>query len=167
MNACESCRSQARQLVRSALRASANPRAAGPATQSLLPKITAAAAAPPRRRQETRSFSSSAPRRILGDIGGAIAKPYMVVASTERLYKVCGEAADYHITEQERKKDEVKKLDDGEEVGHSKAARDVWHTSRFFSSFDFPPSCPPWSSLPSSWLPVYTSRKRKVVTRKY
>ena len=132
MAACESCRSQTRQLIHSVLRASANARATTPAaTKTLIPKIPAGAHS---RRGHARLFSSSAPRRILGDIGSAIAKPYMVVASTERLYKVCGEAADYHITEQERKKDEVKQLDDGEEVGHSKAARDVWHTSTLASA---------------------------------
>jgi hypothetical protein len=56
-----------------------------------------------------------------------------VVNATEKLYKVCGEAADYKIPEEDRKLDKVAKLEDGEEVGVSTATQMVWH-GRTFSS---------------------------------
>lgn len=62
----------------------------------------------------------------------ATSGPYFVVGATERLYKVCGEAANYHITEEERNSDRVVRLDDGEEVGTSIAATSVWHKSNCF-----------------------------------
>lgn len=58
-------------------------------------------------------------------------EPYRVIASTEQLYKICTRPADYHITPEERKNDQVQRLEDGEEVGHSLHAGNIWHTRTF------------------------------------
>ena len=146
--ACESCRSQARLLVRAAVRAS---RAPAPTTG--LPKRTLTtlagngstssnykpAAPGGRAGAQTRELSSSAPRAMTNPLARGPKGAYFVVGATERLYKVCGEAADYRITDAERKKDRVAKLEDGEEVGHSTGTRDVWHKRTFNYSIPSPP----------------------------
>ncbi len=77
-----------------------------------------------------RLFSSTGARRILGM--GGLAESYRVLGASERLYKSCSKAADYHITEEERKNDQVEKLEDGEELGHPVDADNVWHKSASF-----------------------------------
>lgn len=56
---------------------------------------------------------------------------YFAVNATEKLYKFCGEPADYKIPEEDRKLDKVAKLEDGEEVGVSIATQMVWHGRMF------------------------------------
>lgn len=80
---------------------------------------------------QARQFSRSVPREVLESISKRVTQPYLVVGATERLFKICGEAADYRIPSEERKKDQVSKLDDGEEVGHSIATRQVWHNRTY------------------------------------
>lgn len=58
-------------------------------------------------------------------------EPYRVIASTEQLYKICAAPADYHITPEERKNDQVQRLEDGEEVGHATIKDNLWHTRMF------------------------------------
>ena len=54
-----------------------------------------------------------------------------MLSSTDALYKLCSAGADYKITKEQRKNDEVEKLEDGEEVGQSLVEGNVWHTSTF------------------------------------
>lgn len=64
-----------------------------------------------------------------------MAEPYRVLGATEQLFKASSKAADYHITEKERKNDQVQVAEDGEEIGHSLNPDSVWHhsTSATFS----------------------------------
>jgi len=78
-----------------------------------------------------------------------------VVNATEKLYKVCGEAADYKIPEEDRKLDKVAKLEDGEEVGVSIATRNVWH-----GLFKLPPTFSTWSHVTMLHLYLLNARIR-------
>lgn len=42
---------------------------------------------------------------------------------------MCSKAADYRITEEERKNDQVERLEDGEEIGRSLEEANIWHNS--------------------------------------
>lgn len=123
--ACESCRSQARTLVRTALRAGAMraPAQAAKAFPSLLQSSKPAS---------VRYFGNTSRRGLLGGLGGGIADSYRVVGATERIFKLCAAPADYYITPEERKKDQVERLEDGEEVGHAADEAGVWHKSTVF-----------------------------------
>lgn len=54
------------------------------------------------------------------------------------MFKACTKAADYRITEEERKNDLVERLDDGEEIGHSLEEGNIWHNGMPLIT---PPSC--------------------------
>lgn len=135
MSACRSCRTQAR-LVVSQASASAVPRASAMATRGLvsqtmtMPTTTTTIHTP--RVQQTRPLSTTPARPLLNLGRGRGA--YFVVGATERLYAICGEAANYEITEEERRADKVERLEDGEEVGHSIAKHKVWHECKHPSS---------------------------------
>jgi cytochrome b pre-mRNA-processing protein 3 len=43
------------------------------------------------------------------------------------MFKACSKAADYRITEEQRKNDQIEKLEDGEEIGHSVEEGNIWH----------------------------------------
>jgi cytochrome b pre-mRNA-processing protein 3 len=58
-----------------------------------------------------------------------MAEPYRVLGATEQLFKASSKAADYHITEEARKNDQVELAKDGEEVGESLHPDSVWHHS--------------------------------------
>lgn len=73
-----------------------------------------------------RHFSSSSARSLLGS---SFRDSYRVVGVSERLFKVCAKQANYKITEEQRKQDQVKKMEDGEEVGEPIIPDSVWHTS--------------------------------------
>jgi cytochrome b pre-mRNA-processing protein 3 len=141
--ACESCRSQVRFLVRAAT-TSAAPRASVLAAASArrynssIGNAVRSAGRATRQQQSqsdpkehVRHFSKTSTARFLQGVGGGTStQPYFVVAATERIFKICGEQASYRISEAERK-DGVRKLDDGEEVGHSTAKGSIWHESEF------------------------------------
>lgn len=63
-------------------------------------------------------------------LGSSIRDTYRVVGVSEKLFKVCSKPGDYRITEEERKKDQVQKMEDGEEVGNSVNPDNVWHSSK-------------------------------------
>ncbi|KAM0665509.1 hypothetical protein ACQRIT_006375 [Beauveria bassiana] len=153
--ACQTCRSQTRSVLRSALRASVA--APSPAAQ----KIATAAAAAASTRQPTttttitttpsvRSFSSSLPRRILG-----LRDSYRVVGASERLFKVCAKPADYRITDEERKQDLVQKRDDGEEIGKANDPDNVWN-----KTLGLQPSFSTWSHVTMLHLYLINARLR-------
>ncbi|OAQ89289.1 3-oxoacyl synthase [Purpureocillium lilacinum] len=170
MTTCETCRLQARMLVRSAVRAGA-PRAPArtmaPATAQSLPRAATTATTTQTRASSSSSrttpslmatiqvparlFSSTGARRILGM--GGLAESYRVLGASERLYKSCSKAADYHITEEERKNDQVEKLEDGEELGHPVDADNVWHKS-------LQPSFSTWSHVTMLQLYLINARLR-------
>lgn len=52
-----------------------------------------------------------------------------MLGASEKLYKMCGMPADYHITEAARKNDEVQRMEDGEELGDPIDKDNVWHKS--------------------------------------
>lgn len=56
---------------------------------------------------------------------------YRVLGASEKLYKSCAKAADYHITEAERNNDQVDRLEDGEELGTPVDKDNVWHKSTY------------------------------------
>lgn len=122
--ACEGCRSQARTLLRTAIRASAATRA--PAATKFL--RVAAQPATIQTAATIRSFGTTSSRSILGS---SFRDAYRVVGESEKLYKACAKPADYRITEDERKNDDVQRLEDGEEVGHSLNKDNVWHSSMY------------------------------------
>lgn len=63
-------------------------------------------------------------------MGSSLGESYRVLGASEKLYKLCGMPADYHISEHARKNDEVDKLEDGEEIGKPVDPNNVWHKSR-------------------------------------
>lgn len=123
--ACESCRSQARSLLRVASRTSVSRSSA--VKSVFLPLFHANA--PVRSSPLSRSFSSSSSRRLLGGLGSSIGESYRVLGASERLFKACAKTADYRITEEQRKNDQVERLDDGEEIGQALEEGNIWHNS--------------------------------------
>lgn len=127
--ACQTCRSQTRGLLRSALRAGVAAPAPSPASRTVATAVAQSVAAPTSQRASrtaVRTFTSSAQRQLLGS---SLRDSYRVVGASERLFKVCAKPADYHITDEERKKDLVQKRDDGEEIGKAVDPENVWHKS--------------------------------------
>lgn len=114
--------------MRAAMRASATRALATTAsttTKSFLPAATI-----PTRRH----FSQTSSRSLFKGLGKAMAEPYHVLGATELIFKNISKAADYHITEAERKEDKVMHGEEGEEIGHSLNPENVWHKSEFILS---------------------------------
>ncbi|KAH6610739.1 hypothetical protein Trco_000759 [Trichoderma cornu-damae] len=149
--ACESCRSQARTLLRVASRTSAS-RPSAAARSVLLPLLGAPVRMPPR---PSRSFGSTSSRQILGGLGGSIRESYRVLGASERMFKACSKAADYRITEEERKNDQVKRLRCGEELGHPLEDGNIWH-----NAFKLPPTFSTWSHVTMLHLYLVNARIR-------
>lgn len=118
---CETCRAQTRTLVRAAIRAGASRAAAAP--KNFLPPARAPMSMP------VRYFSKTSSRNLLKGLSSAVSEPYRVLGATEQLFKATSKAADYHITEAERKDESVQLAEDGEEVGHSLNPDGAWHSS--------------------------------------
>lgn len=72
-------------------------------------------------------------------LGASFRDSYRVLGVSERLFKVCAKQADYRITEEKRKKDEISKLEDGEELGESLVPDSVWHKSMLLPATPIPP----------------------------
>ncbi|KAK5990034.1 CBP3-like protein [Cladobotryum mycophilum] len=142
--ACESCRSQARTLFRAAARASVA-RVPARTMTTFRPLLTTSRTTPARR------FSNTSSRGLIGGLGDQ----YRVLGVSEKLYKACAKAADYRITEEERKNDQVGRLEDGEEVGKSIEEGNVWH-----STFDLPPTFSTWSHVTMLHLYLLNARIR-------
>ncbi|KAH7170318.1 ubiquinol-cytochrome C chaperone-domain-containing protein [Dactylonectria macrodidyma] len=144
--ACETCRAQTRTFVRAAIRASAS-RAAAP--KNFLQPAKTPASTP------VRYFSKTTPRNLLKGLGSSVAEPYRVLASTEQLFKATSKAADYHITEKERKDESVQLAEDGEEVGSSLNPDGAWH-----GKFNLPPTFSTWSHVTMLHLYLINARIR-------
>ena len=71
-------------------------------------------------------------------MGASLGESYRVLGASEKLYKVCAMPADYHITEEARKNDQVERLEDGEELGKPIDPENVWHKSMYLCN---PPFC--------------------------
>lgn len=145
--ACETCRTQARTLLRTAMRAGAS---RVPATKSLLHAATKAPFAVP-----VRHFSRTTQRSMLKGLGASMAEPYRVLGATEQLFKASSKAADYGIPEKERKEDGVQLAEDGEEIGHSADPTNPWH-----STFKLPPTFSTWSHVTMLHLYLINARIR-------
>lgn len=117
--ACARCQWQARRLAG----------VAAAAAPSLERNAAARAWPPPPSRQHRRPFGASAGQRGLFGLAGSLAGSYHVLGATERLFKACSRPADYRISDEARKRDEVERLDDGEELGRPVVALNVWHKS--------------------------------------
>lgn len=131
--ACESCRSQARLLIRAASRASRAPTPVASTvaiSKRFASSYTAHGAQSKSQNVTSRSFSTTPSRSLFQ----GLTQPYQVVGATERLFKGCGDAANYKISADARKEDRVEKLEDGEEVGEAIGTREVWHKRRFLPS---------------------------------
>ncbi|OAA73912.1 Ubiquinol-cytochrome C chaperone [Cordyceps fumosorosea ARSEF 2679] len=146
--ACQTCRSQTRSMLRSALRAGAA--APSPVARNLATPAATTRHSTTTRTTTVRSFSSSSPRQILG-----LRDSYRVVGASERLFKVCAKPADYRITDEERKQDLVQKRDDGEEIGKAKDPENVWH-----KTFGLQPSFSTWSHVTMLHLYLINARLR-------
>ncbi|GKT99507.1 3-oxoacyl-acp reductase [Fusarium langsethiae] len=144
--ACESCRTQARSVLRAAMRAGAS-RVSAPTTRNFLPPAASIIS--------RRNFSNSSSRSLLQGIGKSMAEPYRVLGATEQLFKASSKAADYHITEKERKEDHVKLAEDGEEIGHSLNPESPWH-----HIFKLPPTFSTWSHVTMLHLYLINTRIR-------
>ncbi|PHH84744.1 hypothetical protein CDD83_1466 [Cordyceps sp. RAO-2017] len=142
--ACERCRWQARSLFRSAARLSSRA-----ATTNGLASVRSSSAAP-----AARWFSGTVERRLLG-MGGSMAESYRVLGASERLYKACSVAADYHISEEARNNDRVERLEDGEELGEPVDKNNVWH-----KTFQLRPSFSTWSHVTMLHLYLLNARVR-------
>ncbi|EWZ99043.1 Serine carboxypeptidase 3 [Fusarium oxysporum] len=143
--ACETCRTQARTVLRATMRAGAS-RAAAPTTRNFLP---------PAAFVTRRHFSNTSSRSLLKGIGKSMAEPYRVLGATEQLFKASAKAADYHITEKERKDDQVQLAEDGEEIGHSLNPDSPWH-----HTFKLPPTFSTWSHVTMLHLYLINTRIR-------
>ncbi|KAL6859592.1 ubiquinol-cytochrome C chaperone domain-containing protein [Trichoderma novae-zelandiae] len=150
--ACESCRSQARTLLRVASRTSAS-RSSRAARPVLLPLLNAHA--PVRAPSSSRGFGSTSSRKILGGLGSSIGESYRVLGASERIFKACSKVADYRITEEERKNDQVERLEDGEEIGRSVEEGNIWH-----SAFKLSPTFSTWSHVTMLHLYLVNARIR-------
>ncbi|PNP38603.1 hypothetical protein TGAMA5MH_09474 [Trichoderma gamsii] len=150
--ACESCRSQARTLLRVANRTSVISRSSAAARSNFLPLLSAPVQIqiPP----PSRSFSSTGSKKILG-IGSSIGESYRVIGASERIFKACSKAADYRITEEERKNDQVERLEDGEEIGRSLEEGNIWH-----DTFKLSPTFSTWSHVTMLHLYLINARIR-------
>ncbi|KAF7543056.1 hypothetical protein G7Z17_g11053 [Cylindrodendrum hubeiense] len=144
--ACETCRAQTRTLVRAAIRVGAT-RAAAP-KNFLLPTRTPMS-------MPVRYFSNTNSRNLLKGLSSAVSEPYRVLGATEQLFKATCKAADYHITEKERKDESVQLAEDGEEVGHSLNPGNAWHTK-----FGLPPTFSTWSHVTMLHLYLINARIR-------
>ncbi|KAF4461557.1 hypothetical protein FALBO_11643 [Fusarium albosuccineum] len=121
-----------------------------------------------------RHFSNTASRNLLKGIGSSMAEPYRVLGATEQLFKASSKAADYHITEKERKNDHVQLAEDGEEIGHSLNPDSVWHNSMLTfdpqsrrmltrdaaAAFKLPPTFSTWSHVTMLHLYLINARIR-------
>ncbi|TFB05889.1 CBP3-like protein [Trichoderma ghanense] len=167
--ACESCRSQARTLLRVASRTSAS-RSSRAATSVLVPLLNAHA--PVRTPSSSRGFGSTSSRQILGGLGSSIGESYRVLGASERIFKACSKAADYRITEEERKNDQVERLEDGEEIGRALEPGNIWHsgmslctgnlhpTRIFVLHTHLPPTFSTWSHVTMLHLYLVNARIR-------
>ncbi|RTE74591.1 hypothetical protein BHE90_010953 [Fusarium euwallaceae] len=145
---CETCRTQARTVFRAAIRAGASRAAAAPRTNFITP-ARAPASVP------VRQFSKTSERSLLKGLGSAMAEPYRVLGATEQLFKASSKAADYHITEKERKNDQVQLAEDGEEIGHSLNPDSAWH-----HTFKLAPTFSTWSHVTMLHLYLINARIR-------
>ncbi|RDA85770.1 hypothetical protein CP532_6323 [Ophiocordyceps camponoti-leonardi (nom. inval.)] len=138
--ACDRLRWQLQSLILVAARASTKP-------SSINTTIRA------RRSQtiHTRQLSGSAARSLLG----GYAKAYQVIGAAERIFKACSAPADYAISEEDRKKKGVEKLEDGEELGKPMVPNSVWH-----KTFKLPPSFSTWSHVTMLHLYLVNARVR-------
>ncbi|KAI3577198.1 thiolase-like protein [Fusarium oxysporum f. sp. albedinis] len=142
--ACETCRTQARTVLRAAMRAGAS-RAAAPTTRNFLP---------PAAFDTRRHFSNTSSRSLLKGIGKSMAEPYRVLGATEQLFKASAKAADYHITEKERKDDQ------------SLASQHVSQQPQrirpmlTFTAFKLPPTFSTWSHVTMLHLYLINTRIR-------
>ena len=134
--ACETCRMQSRALLQAAVRARASKALARP-TASFVHDFGAV------RTQPVRKFSNTSSRKFLG----RVRETYMVVGSTERMAKECMAPADYSISKQQRKNNEVEVLEDGEEVGRPVEPGNIWHTSMSSPLAASPHRCHPHQVL--------------------
>ncbi|ODA80065.1 hypothetical protein RJ55_03023 [Drechmeria coniospora] len=150
MNTCEGCRLQARVLIRAATRRPGLARIA-----ATIKTVTKVASQPSTRSTmpSARSFSSTERRRILGM--GKLAESYRVLGTSERLYKACSKSADYKISDEQRKNDEVERLEDGEELGTPVDGDNVWH-----NAFKLQPSFSTWSHVTMLHLYLVNARVR-------
>jgi cytochrome b pre-mRNA-processing protein 3 len=101
-----------------------------------------------------------------------MAEPYRVLGATEQLFKASAKAADYHITEKERKDDQVQLAEDGEEIGHSLNPDSPWHHSMSLNkpqstcllltstAFKLPPTFSTWSHVTMLHLYLINTRIR-------
>ncbi|RBR21938.1 uncharacterized protein FIESC28_04690 [Fusarium coffeatum] len=137
---------EARSVLRAAMRAGAS-RVAAPTTRNFLPPAAAMLS--------RRNFSNSSSRSLLQGIGKSMAEPYRVLGATEQLFKASSKAADYHITEKERKEDKVTLAEDGEEIGHSLNPESPWH-----HVFKLPPTFSTWSHVTMLHLYLINTRIR-------
>ncbi|KAH6998730.1 thiolase-like protein [Ilyonectria sp. MPI-CAGE-AT-0026] len=140
--ACETCRAQTRTLFRAAIRAGASRAAAAP--KNFLPPARAPMSMP------VRYFSKTSSRNLLKGLSSAVSEPYRVLGATEQLFKATSKAADYHITEAERKDESVQLAEDGEEVGHSLNA----------DEFNLPPTFSTWSHVTMLHMYLINARIR-------
>ncbi|KAK1239785.1 hypothetical protein MKX07_001239 [Trichoderma sp. CBMAI-0711] len=153
--ACESCRSQARTLLRAASRTSISRPSRTAKTAALVVPLLHAHAPAVRTPSSSRSFGSTRSRRILGGLGSSIGESYRVLGASERIFKAASKAADYRITEEERKNDQVERLDDGEEIGKSLEQGNIWH-----NAFKLPPTFSTWSHVTMLHLYLVNARIR-------
>ncbi|KAL7820245.1 hypothetical protein V8C44DRAFT_76115 [Trichoderma aethiopicum] len=153
--ACESCRSQARTLLRVASRTSISRSSSSRAAKSLLIPLLNAHAPVVRTPSSSRGFGSTSSKRILGGLGSSIGESYRVLGASERIFKAASKAADYRITEEERKNDLVERLEDGEEVGRSLEEGNIWH-----NAFKLPPTFSTWSHVTMLHLYLVNARIR-------
>ncbi len=63
----------------------------------------------------------------MAKVAPGVAEPYQVWGQTKEMYNACARQADYVISENDRKEDKIKTLEDGEELGTGST---MWHSGK-------------------------------------
>ncbi len=76
----------------------------------------------------------------MAKVAPGVAEPYQVWGQTKEMYNACARQADYDISENDRKEDKIKILEDGEELGTGST---MWHSGKLTPILS--QTLPPWA----------------------
>ncbi|KAH8673567.1 ubiquinol-cytochrome C chaperone-domain-containing protein [Xylariales sp. PMI_506] len=99
-----------------------------------------------------KSWIPESVRNLGGQLLRSTAEPYQVLHATESIYKTCAKAADYKISETDKRNGTVPKTPEGEELG---VGETTWH-----NEFNLPPTFSTWSQVTMLHLYLVFARMR-------
>lgn len=132
---CRPCRDLARRQLRALIEVH------HPVPRASIAEIASASrrqyhqTAPRRNEQSQPEREPSTFAKAIASVGSAIlpkkaTQPYAIFGATDLIYKACSAPANYIISPELRKTDDVPKTEDGEEIG---VGGGVWHDGSFFA----------------------------------